>query len=127
MIPRQQMVEWTDEIARSQRSRMDVEAVMPFLEGFCRQFRFRSFVTWRYDAKHDAWLLDGIDRWWDRPGLPAVPHEELARFNTLRLRSVLFYLIEAAAKRDELSWLTELAPGERDELLRRIRLGDLIT
>lgn len=127
MIPREQMVEWTDEIGRSQRSRMDVEAVMPFLEGFCRQFRFRSFVTWRYDAKHDAWLLGGIEPWWDRPGLPAVPHEELARFRTGRARFVLFNVIEAAAKRGELTRLTELAPAEQDELLRRIRLGDLVT
>lgn len=114
-----------DVVHRQQRAGMAPADVGLYLGGYLAPFGLRRPTAVHTGRDGGAWILEGLARWWERPGPPAVPQDELAREEMGRLNFILKETIGAAARRGELHLLTHKQGRDRQALLYRCGLGAL--
>lgn len=94
-----------------------------YLVGYLHEFRLRLPGTEFITEYGGAWYLPYLKEFWTRPGLPAIPLEELSRFETGRVNFIMREILAEAARRGELHRVTTHQGRALHDLLYRCGLG----
>jgi len=94
-----------------------------FMQGFLQRFDLSARAA-QMVTDGQAMVFVGLSDWWDRPGPPYVPYEDLTLMYTGRLQRLLQECFRAAHKRGELNEVCTATGDHRRQIIVSMRLED---